>query len=127
MQIHEGPELDALVQQRVFGEVGRYVPPFSTSDWSALALAELISDRKGWRYQLIENDGSWTAVWFEPRAGKRGLSTLVSSRAPTRALALCRGLLKAVRSPRWPRSLQTPADSTPGAASHMMRRPFAGS
>ena len=127
MQIHEGPELDALVQQRVFGEVGRYVPPFSTSDWSALALAELISDRKGWRYQLIENEGSWTAVWFEPRSGKRGLSTLVSARAPTRALALCRGLLKAVRSPRWPHTGNAPTDSTPGPASHMMRRPVAGS
>ncbi len=58
------------MQQRVFGEVGRYVPPFSTSDWSALALAELISDRKGRRCQLIENEASWTAVWFEPRAGE---------------------------------------------------------
>jgi len=101
MEFIEGPELDALVQRRVFGGTAQSVPPFSTRDWTALALAELVADRRGWRYQLIEQDGGWTAVWFEPRSGRRGYQTLVSSRAPTRALALCRGLLKATRSPRW--------------------------
>jgi hypothetical protein len=98
-----GPELDALLHARVFGgETGGRVPPFSTRDWTALALAELVSDRTGWKYQLLEQGKGWTAIWFEPHARRGSLSALVSSRAPTRALALCRALLKAVGSPRWP-------------------------
>jgi hypothetical protein len=98
-----GSELDALLHARVFGgETGGRVPPFSSRDWTALALAELVSDRTGWKYQLLEQGNGWTAIWFEPHAGRGSISTLVSSRGPTRALALCRALLKAVGSPRWP-------------------------
>jgi hypothetical protein len=122
MTVNEGPELDALVQERVFGGTGGSVPPFSTRDWTALALAELVSDRRGWRYHLIENDGVWTAVWLEPRSGPRGIQTLVSSRAPTRALALCRGLLKAARSPRWTRG-PSPAMRRPREAETDERAP----
>src|SRR5262249_37329144 len=96
--------LDAQLHNRIFGEhSGGSVPPFSTRDWTALALAELVSDRKGWKYQLVEQGGGWTAIWYEPHHGRGAISALVSARGPTRALALCRALLKAVRSPRWPR------------------------
>jgi hypothetical protein len=105
MDVSAGPELDAKLHALIFGDhAGDSVPPFSTRDWTALALAELVSDRKGWKYQLVEQSGGWTAIWYEPHHGRGSISALVSARGPTRSLALCRALLKAVRSPRWPRA-----------------------
>lgn len=102
MDMAAGPELDTLLHSKVFGE-GQTdsVPPFSSRDWTALALAELVSNRRGWKYQLVEHGGGWSAIWFEPHVGRGSISALVSARGPTRALALCRALLKAARSPRW--------------------------
>jgi hypothetical protein len=96
-----GPDFDRELQQRVFGtDHAASVPPFSTRDWTALALAELVAERTSWRYQLIESAGTWTAIWFES-ARSRPVAAMVTARASTRALALCAALLKATRSPRW--------------------------
>ena len=97
-----GPEMDRELQTRVFGaDHAQSVPPFSTRDWTALALAELVTERTNWRYQLVEQDGLWTAIWFERGLPKRRVAAMVTARASTRALALCRALMKATRSPRW--------------------------
>lgn len=95
-----------MLQAKVFGNRtdGDSVPPFSTRDWTALALAELVADRKGWKYQLLDQGGGWTAIWYEPHPRSGSISALVSARGPTRALAICRALLKAAHSPRWPRA-----------------------
>jgi hypothetical protein len=99
-----GSEMDWMIQARVFGcGPGVAVPPFSTRDGTAVALADLVAARTGWKYQLVEQGGTWTAIWFEPRIGRGGVSALVSARARTRALAICRALLKAARAPRWPK------------------------
>jgi len=49
MEVSAGPELDSMLQAKVFGDRSGSdsVPPFSTRDWTALALAELVADRKG--------------------------------------------------------------------------------
>ena len=120
MEVSAGPELDSLLHERIFGEGRSHaVPPFSTRAWTALALAELVSNRTSWKYQLIEQGSGWTAIWFEPHVGRGSISALVSSRAPTRSLALCRALLKAVGSPRWPRwrGVWTPIGLDPELAS----------
>ena len=97
-----GPDLDRELQTRIFGaDHANSVPPFSSRDWTALALAELVAERTCWRYQLGEQDGLWTAIWFERGSSRRRVAAMVTARANTRALALCRALLKATRSPRW--------------------------
>ena len=96
-----GPEFDRELQKRIFGtDRAESVPPFSTRDWTALALAELVAERTPWRYQLVESAGTWTAIWFEG-GQRRRVAAMVTARAATRALAICRALSKATRSPRW--------------------------
>jgi hypothetical protein len=104
MKMREGPELDRELDIRVLGgSGGDRIPPFSTRDWSSLALAELIAERTGWEYRLMLSGGSWTASWFDRApSNRRPLPTLITARGPTRALAICRALLRASRSPRWP-------------------------
>ncbi|MEO8191512.1 MAG: hypothetical protein ABI682_14315 [Acidobacteriota bacterium] len=104
-----GPELDREIERRVFSRApARAVPPFSTEDWTATALLELVLRRTGWKCDLTEQDGTWSAMWIEypgvsSAAGSRSkILSMITASAPTRALAICRALLKATRCPRWP-------------------------
>ena len=108
-ELPAGEELDRQIERRVFGRVpGRSVPPFSTEDWTAVALAELVSRQTGWWFDVVERDGTWEAMWIElpPPGGsehgsRRRILTLVTATASTRALAICRSLVKATACPRW--------------------------
>jgi hypothetical protein len=103
-QLPAGEELDRYIESRVFGRAAaRSVPPFSTEEWTATALAELVSRETGWRFEAALRDGTWEAMWIEyPRTGRRRVLSLTTATAPTRALAICRALIKATGSPRWP-------------------------
>ena len=109
-QLPAGEELDRQIESRVFGRTAaRSVPPFSTEEWTATALAELVARETGWWFEAAARDGVWEAMWIEyPRdlsdssRGRRILS-MTTATAPTRALAICRALIKATGSPRWPR------------------------
>jgi hypothetical protein len=115
-QLPAGEELDRLIEARVFGRgAARSVPPFSTEDWTATALVELVSRLTGWRFEAALRDGTWEAMWIEypakPSDGPRGrrVLSLTTATGSTRALAICRALIKATGSPRWP----SVADSSP--------------
>jgi hypothetical protein len=104
-----GAELDRQVEWRLFGRLaGRNVPPFSTEDWTAVALAELVARETGWWFDVTERDGTWEAMWIEhpplsiQSTSRRRILSLVTATAPTRALAICRSLLRAAGCPRWP-------------------------
>ncbi len=104
-----GPELDREVERRVFSRApGRSVPPFSTEDWTATALAGLVSRQTGWTCEVSELHGAWSAMWIEhPGASpaspaRRRILSMVTASGPTRALAICRSLVKATRCPGWP-------------------------
>jgi hypothetical protein len=98
-----GAELDRLVGIRVF----RHLPPgsvpaFSTSDWTATALAELVVRRAGWVFDAFERNGRWWVTWSrEQKPPSRAISGFVTSTAPTWALAICRGLLRATETRDW--------------------------
>ena len=105
-----GPELDREIERRVFSRSpGRAVPPFSTEDWTATALAQLVTRQTGWECEISEQDGTWSAMWIEyPRtatapSSRHRILSMITAAAPTRALAICRALIKATRCPRWPR------------------------
>jgi hypothetical protein len=105
--IEPGPELDREIELRVFGHRStRPAPPFSTEDWNAQALAELVSRQTGWWFDVCEREGRWSAMWIEPPVGAavkpRRILSLITATADTRAAAICRALLRATRCPRWP-------------------------
>lgn len=112
-----GPELDREIERRVFSRApGRAVPPFSTEEWTATALAALVSRQTGWTCEVSEQHGAWSAMWIEhpdespaPPARRRILS-MVTASGPTRALAIRRSLIKTSRCPRWP-GVSEPASS----------------
>lgn len=128
-----GPELDREIERRVFGRApARAVPPFSTQDWTASALAQLVSKQTGWSFDVSERVGIWSAIWIEhppasrDTSGRQRILSLITAAAPTRPLAICRAILKASGCPRWPgvshdAGLREPAGdageaSTPSAA-----------
>ena len=71
-------------------------------------LALDVSRRTGWICEVSTSGGLWSATWIENRrrapgdARRRKIGALVTATAPTRALAICRSMLKAARMPRWP-------------------------
>lgn len=105
-----GTELDREIERLVFGRApGGEVPPFSTRDWTAAALAQLVARRTGWSFDVAERDGIWSAIGIEcstpsgPGPVRGRILSLVTTTGATRAHAICRCLLQASRSPRWPR------------------------
>ncbi len=114
-----GPELDREIEVRVFNTSARTAPPFSTEDWTACTMAELVARRTGWSFDAMLHDGLWSALWIEQPSvsagSKRRVLSLITATAPTRPLAICRALLRAARCPRWPSSLLT--DGHPAARS----------
>ena len=117
-----GPALDRQIEWRVFGRAaGRSVPPFSTEDWTASALAELVARQTGWWFDVTQRDRTWEAMWIEHppvplhASSRRRILSLVTATAPTRALAICRSLLRAAACPRWPGRV---AEGTPTRPAH---------
>jgi hypothetical protein len=118
--MNSGRELDRNLRDRIFGSSRkRYVPPFSTRDWSAIALAELVSRRTGWKYQLLAQGGTFTAIWFEGEGSLEGPPAMAMGKGRTRALALCRALLEATRSPAWSKFSHAGADHLGVMAPHL--------
>lgn len=113
-----GEALDREIARRVLALRMDTAPPFSTDEAAADDLANRASSGTGWRFEISERADTWSAMWIElppdsfARAPRRILS-LVTATAPTRPLAICRALLKAARSPRWPGlGEQIPENST---------------
>ncbi len=102
-----GPELDRLLARRVLGGEGEPpVPPYSSEDLAATALAELVGRQSGWSFHMAFCGNAWMATFTEKGERKNNVPTppvasLVSATGRSRSLAICRALLKVTRSPRW--------------------------
>lgn len=102
-----GPEIDRSLAIRVLGgDTPPSVPPYSSEDWAATALAELIGRQSAWSFHLTFCRAAWTATFTEKAARPRdpwssGVSAFVCASGRTRAIAICRAIWKVSRSPRW--------------------------
>jgi hypothetical protein len=102
-----GPDLDRTLARRVLGGPGDLpVPPYSSEDWAAMALAELVGRQSSWSFHLAFCGNAWMATFTEKGTPKGEISTapvssFVSASGRSRALAIARALLKVVRCPRW--------------------------
>lgn len=102
-----GPELDRVLARRVLGGEGEPpVPPYSSEDLAATALAELVGRQSGWSFHLAFCGSAWMATFTEKSdrkddATNSPLASLVSASGRSRALAICRALLKVTGCPRW--------------------------
>jgi hypothetical protein len=102
-----GPELDRALARRVLGGPGEIpVPPYSSEDWAAMALAELVGRQSSWSFHLSFCGNAWMATFTERGTPKSSgaaapVASFVSATGRSRALAIARALLKVVRCPRW--------------------------
>jgi hypothetical protein len=101
-----GPELDRLLARRVLGGEGEApAPPYSSEDLAATALAELVGRQSDWSFHLAFCGSAWMATFTQKSDPKEPpsppVATLVSASGRSRALAICRALLKVTRCPRW--------------------------
>ena len=101
-----GPDLDRLLARRVLGGAPDAPPPYSSEDWAAMALADLVGRQSSWSFQLAFCGDAWMATFAEksnPHQAVPGppVASFVSASGTSRALAIARALLKVVRSPRW--------------------------
>jgi hypothetical protein len=102
-----GPELDRVLARKVLGEGSPApVPPYSSEDWAATALAELVGRHSRWSFHLAFCGNAWMASFTEKGDPKKNipsppLASLVSATGRTRAVAISRALMKVARSPRW--------------------------
>jgi hypothetical protein len=94
-----GPRLDREVARALGVDASAAVPPYSTNDDIAVALAEWFSREWGcWEYVKLELDGAWTVGWIEEKQPLHHSMRPVQSTAPTRALATCRSILKLTKA-----------------------------
>jgi hypothetical protein len=97
-----GPELDREIYRLIEGaEPQGIAPPYSTDDATAVAMAAKFS--REWRWWLFEKknlQGEWVAGWIEETQPLLVSVRPIRASAPTRALALCRAVLKVARSAR---------------------------
>jgi hypothetical protein len=98
-EVQAGPELDRLIEREVLGkEPGMDVPAYSIHEATAVALAARFSrDRGWWHFEKHEVYGGWSVGWIEESHPLLVSVQPIRSSAPTRALAICRSLLKVVR------------------------------
>src|SRR5262249_895394 len=102
-----GPDLDRTLARRVLGGPGDLpVPPYSSEDWAAMALAELVGRQSSWSFHLAFGGNAWMATFTEKGTPKgqvaaAPVSSFVSASGRSRALAIARALLKVARCPRW--------------------------
>ncbi len=94
-----GPELDREIARVVGFDGSERIPFFSTDDATAVALAESFSrDRGWWHYKKREVYGGWTVGWIQEKRPASVAIKPIQASAPTRALAICRSILKVVES-----------------------------
>ena len=103
MSHNQGPQLDRLIELRVFGRKPvADVPPYSTSDSAADIVVRALA-RTPWRWMCLQSGGEWTFHWRRPHDGPTlddstvtRYVNLITVTAPTRPLAICRAALKFV-------------------------------
>jgi len=110
MEPEPGRELDRQMAREVLGiEPGDAVPPYSTNDVTAAALAERFSKERGWwHFERREIYGGWSVGWIAESQPLLVSIHPIRASAPTRALAICRSLLKVARSSRSPQVSEHP-------------------
>jgi hypothetical protein len=93
-----GPEMDRAIEREVLGvEPTKETPPYSTHDPTAVALAARFSrERRWWHFEKREVYGGWSVGWIEESQPLLVSIQPIRASAPTRALAICRSLLKVV-------------------------------
>lgn len=116
-EVQAGPELDRLIEREVLGrepDKDQDVPAYSIHEPTAVALAARFSrDRGWWHFEKHEVYGGWSVGWIEESHPLLVSVQPIRASAPTRALAICRSLLKVVRElngrPDGARRLDRPA------------------
>jgi len=91
-----GPKLDREIERRVLGvEPAATVPSYSTDDAAAVALANRFSRTRGWWFfEKREVFGGSAFGWIQESQPLFVSVHPIQASAPTRALAICRSLLK---------------------------------
>jgi hypothetical protein len=91
-----GPGLDREIERRVCGvEPGVVVPPYSSDEATAVALANRFSRTRGWWFfEKKEVFGGSAFGWIQESQPLFVSVHPIQASAPTRALAICRSLLK---------------------------------
>ena len=96
MEPEAGPNLDREIERRVCGvEPGASVPPYSTDETAAVTLANRFSRTRGWWFfEKREVFGGSAFGWIQESQPLFVSVHPIQASAPTRALAICRSLLK---------------------------------
>ncbi len=91
-----GPNLDREIERRVLGvQPGATVPAYSTDEAVAVALANRFSRTRGWWFfEKREVFGGSAFGWIQESQPLFVSVHPIQASAPTRALAICRSLLK---------------------------------
>jgi len=91
-----GPALDREIERRVLGvEPGSHVPPYSTDETAAVALANRFSRTRGWWFfEKKEVFGGSAFGWIQESQPLFVSVHPIQASGPTRPLAICRSLLK---------------------------------
>ncbi len=91
-----GRDLDHEIERLIGGGEGKdVVPPYSTDDAAALSLARRFSREKGWWYfEKRDVFGSSSVGWISESQPLLVSVHPIQASGPTRALAICRSLLK---------------------------------
>ena len=101
MDAQPGRELDRRIEREVLGssETGDAVPCYSTDEAAAVTLARRFSRERGWWYfERKEVFGGTTVGWISESQPLLVSVRPIQASGPTRALAICRSLLKVVAS-----------------------------
>jgi hypothetical protein len=98
-EMEAGPALDREIEREVLGiEPTGEAPRYSTNDATAVALANRFSRERGWwHFEKREVYGGWSVGWIEESQPLLVSIQPIRASAPTRALAICRSLLKVCR------------------------------
>ena len=96
MEPEAGPALDREIERRVCGvPPGETVPRYSTDEAAAVALANRFSRTRGWWFfEKREVFGGSAFGWIQESQPLFVSVHPIQASAPTRALAICRSLLK---------------------------------
>jgi len=96
MEPEAGPALDREIERRVCGvPPGETVPRYSTDESAAVALANRFSRTRGWWFfEKKEVFGGSAFGWIQESQPLFVSVHPIQASAPTRALAICRSLLK---------------------------------
>ena len=105
MEPQAGRDLDRRIEREVWGtsDNGEKIPCYSTDEAAAVALARRFSREKGWWYfERKEVFGGTTVGWISESQPLLVSVRPIQASGPTRALAICRSLLKVAGSMEHP-------------------------